>query len=316
MLYINTNYYKAYGEEDTRDIKEEIDKQVSDNIQIINLGSSHGGAGFNYDAADINGVNAGFPLQLLYYDYYVLCTYQKNLEDDAVVILPLSYFSFTNGIEDFDDGYKIQYSNIMLYNVLHPAKSSFSVLENLSKYSDLMEYAIHDTFPIINADFNMVYIAKDITENELSQVQQEEENKPAVGSEITECVYTEEELLEMAEETYYLHTDGNQKEISDNALKYFEKIINLCEKKGFTLVLVTTPYSSYYLDNVDYDYIDSVFYNIIDHYTLQYDIEYFDYSDYKEIVGNINNFADDDHLNLTGSTLFTSIVLAELRLID
>ncbi len=65
---------------------------VPTELQVINLGSSHGLNGFDYSEASIKGYNMALAAQGFYYDYRILKQYSSHLVDEAVVLLPISYF--------------------------------------------------------------------------------------------------------------------------------------------------------------------------------------------------------------------------------
>src|SRR5690606_32646085 len=81
LLQLNTNtYVKKFT-------------NINKNYDIINLGTSHG-ISFVYDKFNINGASFNRRANTLYYDlqnYYYL---KPHLKDSAVIVLPVSYFSF------------------------------------------------------------------------------------------------------------------------------------------------------------------------------------------------------------------------------
>lgn len=71
-------------------------KNVPEKIQICNFGSSHGANGYHYDdlANDYTCFNFAMASQSLDYDWRIMQCYQDKIDDNAVVFITISYFSF------------------------------------------------------------------------------------------------------------------------------------------------------------------------------------------------------------------------------
>lgn len=71
----------------------ELERKKIKNLKIINIGSSHTTYGIKYPK-DIKAYNLGLSGQKFYYDYEVLKKYQSKFEENCLVIIPISIFSF------------------------------------------------------------------------------------------------------------------------------------------------------------------------------------------------------------------------------
>lgn len=69
--------------------------KVPDDLELVNLGSSHGACAFSYDVIpQLKAFNFALSAQHLVYDYGFLKLYTPNLARKCVVLIPVSYFSF------------------------------------------------------------------------------------------------------------------------------------------------------------------------------------------------------------------------------
>lgn len=269
-------------------------KNVPDNIQICNLGSSHGLYGYNYEDIDEEYICFNFALvsQTLSYDYRILKNYQDKIGDGTVVFITISYFSFFGNSEiedkDFESKnqryYKFLPANLIkeynfstdLYVAKFPSVSNSEKLINvfLGNSKDETEeywYRTADTIDV-DADANAAY-ERHLRENKL------DEN----GNRII-----------------------NQEEIDS-----LYAIINLCKSKGATPVLVTTPYLIEYTNDVKLESPDfyNDFYNIINKVTALTGVSYYDFAMDERFVYDYSLFINADHLNKEGARKFVNILI-------
>ncbi|MBQ6266793.1 MAG: hypothetical protein IJK64_03380 [Clostridia bacterium] len=93
-FYVNGYYY--------RDVYHEIDKmlEVPDEIQMVNLGSSHGLATFRYPEDGVVRYNLALSGEDLFHDFATLRHFSSHLAKGCIVALPVSYFSFCMSNEE------------------------------------------------------------------------------------------------------------------------------------------------------------------------------------------------------------------------
>ena len=94
--YISTNHWKAENNVWKFNF-------VPDDIQLANLGSSHGEYGFFYDDfSQYRTFNFAVSSQRYFWDYALLQQYIDSFAPNAVVLLPISYFAITGRAENYD----------------------------------------------------------------------------------------------------------------------------------------------------------------------------------------------------------------------
>ena len=122
MVLIFTGYDAAYRricDIDPSKNDEYKFRNVPNGIQICNFGSSHGKDDFNYAAwqDEYTSFNFALVMQTASYDYRILQQYIGHLAKDAVVFIPISYFTFGWDEESKDD---FRSKNERYYSFLEP----------------------------------------------------------------------------------------------------------------------------------------------------------------------------------------------------
>lgn len=84
-------------------------KNLSNHLDIVNLGSNTGKYGFDYHVCDKNGANWAVGPQALEYDLYILRKYAQNIASRGIVLIPIVQFS---SILD-------RYTDVRLYDKYH-----------------------------------------------------------------------------------------------------------------------------------------------------------------------------------------------------
>ena len=107
ILYKRTNYYKI------NILQSNKFKEISNNLEIINLGSSYAKYAFDYSKVGVNGFNFGIQPQSLSYDFRILKQYKNKLKKNGVVIITIPDFVFA-----FLD-YSIEEYNYRYYSFLN-----------------------------------------------------------------------------------------------------------------------------------------------------------------------------------------------------
>ena len=139
FFYVRTNGYKSL------DGVYKLNA-LPENIQVMNLGSSHGEFGLDYSGiVGLTGFNFGLRGQSPYLDLQVLKKFSPKLYDGCVVIIPVSCFSFIQD-KDYDR------QHILYYGIL-----DYGAIPNHSP----MEYVKFKLLPILSASFNAKYLVKD-----------------------------------------------------------------------------------------------------------------------------------------------------------
>ena len=249
------------------------------NIRIINLGSSHTYYGIKYPL-NINGYNLALFSQNFYYDQKILFRYENKLAKNAIVIIPISIFSFYSGFntENIDKNY------IPILN-----KEDILHLKN-------MEYFLLKYFSITQPLTKMLKI---IVKQEVGKYHE------------NYCIFDKmkKDSLEAAER-HLQNTDNTKIDI-----QLLCDTINFIEKKGHKVILITTPYTNLYNKAVGEENFQKRIYNNIKKVEniLGGNFLYLDYSHDKRFVDNLDYFMDSDHLNEKGAEYFTKILLEDIK---
>ena len=276
--YINTDFYKNFL---TDTIKFEA---VPDNVQIVNLGSSHSRDAFNYDGNDVVGFNFALSAQGFYYDYRVLMQFSDKLANNAVVLIPISYFSF---YQDYN-GEEFRRSNIRYYRFLET--------EYVKDFSYFKLLGVR-FLPVFLAGKSIRFIFNFINYTEVEyKIKTREEMKLSGYGQATNQINS---------------VIKGGKDNIDETTKELENIIRFCKEKGFIPVLVTTPFTEYYNKHFSEEFCIE-FYGMVNNIKDDYNLVYLDYSRDVRFLNNIDLFRNADHLNSTGSEFFTKIVLDDL----
>ncbi|MCM1087418.1 MAG: hypothetical protein NC419_04630 [Muribaculaceae bacterium] len=94
--------------------------------------------------------------------------------------------------------------------------------------------------------------------------------------------------------------------ISGYSLKYLDKIVKLCKEEGIHLVLVTTPFTDFYIQAIgNYD----VFYEYVKNYAEANGIEYYDFNLCRTDILDMDNedFMDYHHLSGAGAVKYSAL---------
>ncbi len=277
------------------EIKEEIKFiPLQKDLQIINLGSSHGRASFNYiDFEEYNTFNFGLSLQSPKYDYLILDYYKDYLNEDAIVFIPISYYTlYYNEFDDFDT---FESLNVRYYDIL-----GINHIQNI----DIAYYITNKISPLLLLENKEIYEALFNQQEEINIF-----NEKWYTRFNDFDIETQTDIINATAEYHYILI-GNQTLNTDTVLVYKE-IIDLCKSEGFYPVLVTTPYLKEYNDEFNEEFYNK-FYQDINKIVDENNVLYLDYSHNTEFANNKEYFADTDHLNELGSEIFTNTILQEV----
>ena len=279
FLFKNTNYWKT--ENDVYKFK-----SIPPKIDIGTLGSSHAQLGVNFGLyPNIQAFNFALSQQSFSYDYNLLTHYIHHFNKNAVLFIPVSYFSFRQSQKSIDE-IKNRYYRIL------PVKLIYN-----SNYIEKIQYGI---LPVLSAGKKLKYIIYDSPENEINIFEAPYLQKSVDTNAITHIAYAKIESWENEVST------SDTMQIAQN-IAYLEKIIDLCIMHNLTPILVTFPviatlYNLYPKDKKE------EFYKTIYTVAQKRDVRYIDFSNDVRFISN-ELFFDSDHLNYAGSKILTEILL-------
>ena len=325
---------------------------IPHNIQVANVGSSHGQCAFSWDAlATERGYetfNFALTSQSFLYDYSLINMHKDDFADGSILFIPVSYFSFNEEATDPADQEAI---SVRYYRILSPQYNP-----DYSLYKDLVTVR----FPVLSAGeeifelFKPPVIFPSLSENKKNITYAAEagmadaavsdntadvsgssvENPPesasdAAGDNAGESDTNESGTTESGtpEEIYGAETVAEfearglarYQRHFENKEEYFEE-----DKKQNLIDLITlckerniTPVLITTPYTVYYNQYVSAdflyeFYSVINEIALEYGVSYYDYSHDERFQTNLKYFGDADHLNPDGAVYFTNLLTEEV----
>lgn len=268
----------------------EYNKLPDNSVDIVSLGSSHGR--FGLQLWEKNQMNLGVNSQYFYYDLQLLKKYKKKIKKGALVILPISIFSFYNNYDKkIDSRYVYLLEREKLQN-------------NIIKED---EYFFRKNFSVIFPIQNLIKLKKFLEKSEY--------RKNYI--EYPDDLKTEEKIF-FAEETAKRHMGIESIYFEKNGEEDFKKLIKYIDEKEYKLILITTPFTYLYnnaIEKINKDSYKEKIYKNLKNIEKENNKNFFylDYSHDWRITNNLDYFFDDNHLNEKGAKYFTDILLKDIE---
>ncbi len=257
-------------------------------VQVGNLGSSHGAYNFDYTPLTERGFscfNFANTSQSFNYDYAVLKEFGSYMTPGSVLFIPVSYFSFNNEVTNAEEA---EAMSVRYYHCLSP--------KNIPDYDPFIDI-ITNRLPILSAGEDIVKLFPSL---QLSIIALAAEN------EVDTAVFAAR-----AQERYSRHFDNKKEYFLPERIEDLYNIINYCKEHDITPVLVTTPFSKYYRDLVADEFLNE-FEETVTKIANDTGVNYYDYSYDARFRGNLTYFMDADHLNTEGAVYFMQILMEEV----
>lgn len=290
IIYMLNKPYKRLDDQNYMDIlKFSMLGTYYQEVQIGNVGSSHGMYDFSYDKImekDYTCFNFANTSQSYNYDYAVLQEFGHYMTDGSVLFIPVSYFSFNNEVANSAEA---EAMSIRYYHFLSPRN-----IPNYDPYVDI----VTTKFPILSAGQDILKLF------------------PKLDSVLTAHAANDgidvEEFARRAQERYSRHFDNKDEYFMPERIENLYDIIDYCKENNITPVLITTPFSKYYNDLVSPDFLQE-FHATINTIAADTGISYYDYSHDARFNENLEYFMDSDHLTEDAALYFTDILWDEVE---
>lgn len=261
-------------------------------VEIANVGSSHGAYDFVYDGLTQDGYscfNFGSVSQTYQYDLALLTEYGKHLDEGCVVFIPVSYFSFNNETVNATEA---QALSIKYYHCLSPKN-----IPNYDLYTDIVTTRL----PILSAGEDLLKLLPTFSPSlKVFAAEPIEMDEAAVA-----------EFASRAAMRFDRHFNNKETLFLPEREEQLLSLIDYCKKHELTPVLITTPFSVYYNTPVPEDFLDR-FYGTINRIASDTSVSYYDYSHDARFSENLTYFSDSDHLNAEGAAYFMEIIAEEV----
>lgn len=277
---------------------------MPEKVQICNFGSSHGLFGFDYEDYKEQYACFNFALvsQSLSYDYRLFQNYESHIDDETIVFITISYFSFYGKKEELAEDFESK--NKRYYNILparlikkYDFKTDIFLRYIPSLSADSIELLGTLLIPIVGKkeDNNITEVMPIATANSIDV--KEDARLASIRHINNEDKYDSEgRLLENKEEIQSLRC-----------------LIKDCKEKGAIPILITTPYLKEYTDEIKKvpGFYES-FYSIIEQISREEGVEYYDYAFDERFFNQYDLFMNSDHLNENGAKMFVDIIMKEI----
>lgn len=279
----------------TRQIKQFA--QEKKEIQILFCGESSVQRDVNPEVFDYYTFNFACRGENYIETYYKLKYYIKSMPNLKIVVLPLTFSSFTSmwphkmvKAEYYRYGY-ITYKNMM---EMFGERGGKVFIEKISSF--------YSTFNKKNMETFLENIKKLLSKIAINEFQMHKGYIENVGSFVSN-VKTSKRV-----KTAFLGSDI----YDENLLLYFEKTLRLCKGNNIEVVTLAYPLTGYYLEETKQYIAKEEFYRKIlsDPKYKMYIRRHLDYSGV--FIDNNGLFFDQDHLNNAGSEIFSKLVAVEL----
>ena len=258
-------------------------------VCIGNVGSSHGAYDFSYGNIISRGYscfNFANTSQSYNYDYAVLKEFGHYMTNGSVLFIPVSYFSFNNEVTNSTEA---EAMSIRYYHFLSP--------KNIPDYDPYVDI-VTTRLPILSAGGDILQLF------------------PTLNATLTAHAANDgidvEEFARRAQDRYSRHFDNKEEYFMPERIEELYDIIDYCIENDITPVLITTPFSKYYADQVSQDFLQE-FQATVNMVVNDTDVNYYDYSHDGRFYENLEYFSDSDHLNETGAAYFTDILWDEVE---
>lgn len=294
LLYLLNIPYRKIDDDKYRDYwgLRMLGNQIND-VEIANVGSSHGAYNFFYDDLTEEGLscfNFGHASQTYAYDLALLKEYGKYLDEGCVLFIPVSYFSFNNETVNESEA---QALSVKYYHCLSP--------KNIPDY-DLFTDIVTARFPILSAGEELL----ELLPGSLTVHAQEENGDAPEMDEAAVAAFAER-----AAARFDRHFNNKDNYFLPEREEQLREIIAYCKEHEITPVLITTPFSIYYNSPVPEEFLDH-FYSTVNLIASDTDVNYYDYSHDDRFMENLTLFSDSDHLNEAGTKYFMEILEEEV----
>lgn len=268
-------------------------RNINNKFDIINLGTSHGSA-FVYNIyGGLNGKRFNRPAITPYYELQNYKFLKQHLNEHAVVIIPVSYFSF-----DVQENRKAKGSDDSFVNIFY----YYLPRESIYDYSFKKNVGL--VFQEIKANyfkhFDTYLLEVEKNTNKTKKKEKKEKNK-------------QKYLNEHAKKIAKYHKRISPLIDPEVNVNYLSLIIEDAINSGYKPILTTTPYYKGYNDQFGPAWLDTNYYKYMYEMADKYNIPYLDYSYDSRFVSNDDLFRNADHLNADGKVFFSKIFFQDLK---
>ncbi len=260
------------------------------NIEILNLGSSHGLYDINPVCFSYQGYNIAIEGQSLYFDKRILFKYISKMPKLKMVFILISYHTFLaenlSKPKDINrDFFYLHYWNIGCKDL---------PIFDVRRFSITSIYSYNEIVSFINSGFK-IDLHSNMEKTGFSHFDNGNPLKYITDSSGKKHVGEHNDCFD-ATKLIYIVND-------------FEDMLRELKKRNVKIVVLTTPVYHTYSDYCNENYL-KMKKNILLEKQKIYNYYIFDYFNDKRFT--IEDFMDNDHLKISGATKFSKIIDSEI----
>lgn len=253
-------------------------------IQVANLGSSHGQNGFSYlNHPELASVNLAYGYQTLDQDERVLENYIDRFAKGSTLYIPISSFSLIGEPSTRSD--ILALNRRFYYFMRRDLIIDFSWREWLAAISPGLFY------PSWRAEY--------WNTDEFDAVANRTAD-PSGAQRDAETTVEGHILMYQTNAGYSIRQDN---------VDCLTRMIALCREHDVTPVLITTPFLREYNDLIPEDFL-AVQLPFLASFSVEQGVRYLDFSRDSRFIDSYDLFVNSTHLNSDGALLFTDLVLS------
>ncbi len=301
-----------------------VDPEIPEKYQIVTVGNSHAQSGIRFENYKIKSLNLSGVAQRFSLDYAQLRQHSRQIEKGAIVIIPVTPISFSHKPVDVHDSLQTNYyasvspfliprlhiGNYVQTMIVPFVRSGYllrsqyahGIQERLAKENrNPLDFSAKTSQPVTADSPN-----KDIL------IPTKTPNTKLLTEPDFSTIFIEpfSDNLDFLYGKWYNTPEFNTKYFDENR-RDLEKIIDYSLKQGWQPVLVTIPISQALRETLLDDYMDLYLYENMQKTNTQ-GVPYFDFSDEQRLISDTTYYANADHFNNRGASLFSYMLLKKL----
>jgi hypothetical protein len=291
-LYKETNFYQEQLNNRARI------RGLPEGTTLLTLGDSHEEAALAFDGIYRGEAhNLALGSQSPRYSYNLLQENADALAPGAVVLIPLSFFTFET---DFPRNYRNASEK---YNERYYAliKDKWHIVD----YS-LEDDLLYNYFSVLSAKENLHYLIDDTDDvtsaNELSDNSVKDIDTVA-KQKAESWIY--DVMVDEGDSAYRKRT------VKKN-LQCYQEMIDFCHERGFKPVLLISPNTTQLIELLGTQRMEQFYEYTQTLCDANPDVLLLDHLQDERFTGNLDYFKDADHLNRRGAQVYTALIVQDL----
>ena len=290
-LYKRTNAYRNIFVETE---KFRYENRISNDLQLVNLGSNHPKFGFNYEGLNMKAMNWAVGPQSLEYDFAILRKECHHLADNAVVLIPICVLNFFLYRHPFGE-------HLKYYGILPK--------EDIGGYSQKTKITLID-YPLLFHPKKIKYLIKDVpavTNNLLIDTNPMNEEQLKVDADFWINCWNREFDIDI---NNLVLSDINKTNIKRN-IHLLNEMIQFCLDRKLRPVICILPVTDYLGSRFSEDFVKNQILAYVNEANTQKCpvLNHLKDSRFTDSSLYINSF----FFNLHGRKQFTKMIIEELK---